>query len=57
MSSKTTSTQEPASQWIAEANKDFFAESGSVKPETVRKAVVGFVVLAVGVGIILSQVL
>lgn len=49
--------RDPVTGWIAEANAEFFGQVRSAERSEVHKALVGFAAWAVGLAIILWQVL
>lgn len=48
---------DPIGSWLKEANEDFFGSVASIDAATRSKALIGFIVWAIGLAIIITQVL
>lgn len=48
---------DPIALWLREANQDFFRSIGAVEPATVMKALTGFIVFAMGLTILITQII
>lgn len=49
--------KDPVTDWLNQAYADFFAANGKVDAGTVKRALVGLLVVAAGIAVIVSQVL